>query len=392
MQKVLKRQFCEQTKELKKTKLYDFHCNNGGKMVDFAGFSMPVQYKNLSIMESTIFTRKSSSLFDVSHMGQIKFYGKDRIKFLEHILVGNIGILKSNQVKYSLMLNNNGGIIDDLVIANRSDDLNCHYMVINAGRITQDLNHINNEMDIFKSKNMDVSYEFLSDKSLIALQGPKSVNILDKILNNKYNFNELKFFYLDDININGIDCQVSRSGYTGEDGFEISVSNDDITNFVEMLLEYDDVKLAGLGARDSLRLEAGLCLYGNDLTETITPVEADLLWTMSKKRREEGTFIGSNIIREQIKNGVKHKRVGIIGEKGLTPRAHMIIKDTDNNEIGEITSGSFSPCIQKPIAMGYINPTYSDIDTSLQVQIRPNKDISVKVCELPFVKKGYFKD
>ena len=161
--------------------------------------------------------------------------------------------------------------------------------------------------------------------------------------------------------------------------------------FVEILMDQDGVELAGLGARDALRLEAGLCLYGNDIDETTTPVEADLLWTMSKKRKESGQFIGYEIIRDQIQNGAKRKRVGLIGTKGLTPRHDMKILDNNNQDIGIITSGSFSPCLQLPIAMGYVNIENSEIDTELKVEIRKNKTVDVRVCALPFVPKGYFK-
>jgi len=384
-----KRFFGTTDSQLKRTKLCDFHKANGGKMVDFAGFYMPVQYSDLSIQESTLHTRQNASIFDVSHMGQLRFYGSDRVEFLEHILVGSVKPLKSNQVKYSLMCNPNGGIIDDLVFANIDKD-DYHYMVINAGRITEDLAHINTQLSSFQSKGKDVRYDFIDTDALIAFQGKTAVDIMSKLVPD-FDFNELKFFYLTHMQVQGIPVQVSRTGYTGEDGFEIAVSNERVQEFVELLLNQEGVKLAGLGARDSLRLEAGLCLYGNDIDETTTPVEADLLWTMSKKRKESGEFVGSQVIRDQIANGVKRKRVGLIGEKGLTPRGHMKILDEDDNEIGEVTSGSFSPCLQLPIAMGYVPPEQSELDTGLKVEIRKNKAVDVKVCSLPFVPKGYFK-
>eukprot|EP01084_Bolivina_argentea_P023509 43856_1 len=345
-----KRCFSATESQLKRTQLCDFHKANGGKLVDFAGFYMPVQYNNMSISESTLHTRKYASIFDVSHMGQLRFYGADRIEFLEHILVGSAKPLKQNQVKYTLMCNANGGVIDDLVFANISDQ-NYHYMVINAGRIKEDLTHIDDELSSFASKGKDCSYDFIDSDSLIAFQGKTAVQIMS-VLNPSFDFNELKFFYLTQMQIKGIDAQVSRTGYTGEDGFEIAVSNERAQEFVEMLLEQDGVELAGLGARDSLRLEAGLCLYGNDIDENTSPVEADLLWTMSKKRKESADFIGSDVIRNQIKNGVQRKRIGMIGEKGLTPRPGMKVLDANGNENGVVTSGSFSPCLQRPISMG----------------------------------------
>eukprot|EP01084_Bolivina_argentea_P064325 117331_1 len=384
-----KRYFGTAESQLKKTKLCNFHKANGGKLVDFAGFYMPVQYNNMSIQDSTLHTRKNASIFDVSHMGQLRFYGTDRIEFLEHILVGSAKPLKPNQVKYSLMCNQDGGIIDDLVFANIAEN-DYHYMVINAGRIAEDLSHIDDELNSFEAKGKNCRYDFIDTDSLIAFQGPTAVQTMKK-LNPDFNFDELKFFYLTQMEVKGIPLQVSRTGYTGEDGFEIAVNNDKAEEFVEMLLNENGVELAGLGARDSLRLEAGLCLYGNDIDETITAVEADLLWTISKKRKENSVFIGSDVIRNQIKNGIDRKRVGLIGKKGLTPRHDMKILDVNGNDIGIITSGSFSPCLQLPISMGYVNMEYTEIGTELKVEIRNNKTVDVKVCELPFVPKGYFK-
>jgi len=190
----------------------------------------------------------------------------------------------------------------------------------------------------------------------------------------------------------GIPCNISRSGYTGEDGFEIQVPSKQAVKLAETFLSYKDniVRLAGLGARDSLRLEAGLCLYGNDLNEDITPNEANLMWTISKDKREKGNFVGSKVIRDQIKNGVKRIRVGMTAEKGASPRGHMEIKNEKNEVIGEVTSGGFSPCLDHPIAMGYVRPEYSAVDTKLKVAIRSDKNIDVKVSALPFVPKGYF--
>jgi len=360
-------------------------------MVDFAGWLMPVQYKDLGIQESTIHTRQSASIFDVSHMGQLHFYGKNRIDFLEYLVISQLKPLKCCQVKYSLMCNNNGGVIDDLVLANR-EDKNLHYVVINAGRVKEDLQHMKEQLKkMKKEKNWDVDMEVITKNSLIAYQGPKAVQVMQRLIPN-YNFKDLNFFYLTDLNICGIPCQVSRSGYTGEDGFEIAVPNEKTKELTEILLNEPESRLAGLGARDSLRLEAGLCLYGNDLTETITPIEADLLWTMSKTRRTSGHFIGCEIIRNQIEHGVKRQRIGLIGEKGVIPRSHMKIMNNENKEIGEVSSGGFSPCLQKPIAMGYVEKKYCEKDTTLKVEIRKDKIVSVKVTPLPFVQKGYYKN
>merc|ERR1719474_7995 len=343
----------------------------------------------MSIQESTLHTRKNASIFDVSHMGQMRWYGKDRVEFLEHVLVGSAKPLKANQVKYSLMCNANGGVIGDLVFANIEQE-DYHYMVINAGRIPEDLAHFNDELSSFTSKGKDCHYEMIDSDSMIAFQGKTAVDTMRKLVPS-FDFDALKFFYLTQMEVHGIPMQVSRTGYTGEDGFEIAVSNDKVQEFVELLLDQDGVELAGLGARDALRLEAGLCLYGNDLDEDTTPVEADLLWTMSKKRKESAQFVGSDVIRSQIEKGPRRKRVGLIGKKGLTPRHDMNILDGEGNNIGMVTSGSFSPCLQLPIAMGYVKTEQAEIGNAVKVEIRKNKTVDVEVCAMPFVQKGYFK-
>merc|ERR1719300_310612 len=343
----------------------------------------------MSIQESTLHTRKHASIFDVSHMGQLRWHGKDRVEFLEHILVGSVQPLKRNQLKYSLMCNANGGIIDDLIFANIEEE-DYHFMVINAGRIPQDLAHFDDELSSFTSNGKDVSYEMIDSDSMIAFQGRTAVDTMKKLAPS-FDFDSLKFFYLTQMEVQGIPMQVSRTGYTGEDGFEISLSHENVEEFVEILLDQEGVELAGLGARDASRLEAGLCLYGNDLDEETTPVEADLLWTMSKKRRESAQFIGSDVIRSQIEKGPRKKRVGLIGKKGLTPRHDMNILDGDGNRIGMVTSGSFSPCLQLPIAMGYVDTKHAEIGKEVKVEIRSNKSVDVEVCSMPFVEKGYFK-
>jgi aminomethyltransferase len=311
------------------------------------------------------------------------------VKFLESIIVSAVEPVKAKHVKYSLLTNERGGTIDDLVFANREDQDHI-YMVINAGRVKEDLAHMKDQLARAKRKKMDVDFEFIDTDSLIAFQGPKAVTVMSRLVPD-YDFTQLKFFTCDDIEICGIPTQVSRSGYTGEDGFEIAVPNESVQELTELLMKEPESALAGLGARDALRLEAGLCLYGNDLTEDISLVEADLLWTMTKKRRESGEFIGSTAIRKQIAEGVPRKRCGMKGAKGLTPRAHMKVFDKEGNEVGEVSSGSFSPCLQFPIAMAYVDTPLTEIGTQLQVEIRPDKFVDVAVCELPFVPKGYYK-
>jgi len=352
------RRFGSQSGNTKKTVLNEFHRSKGGKMVEFAGYDMPVVYNDMGFIESTKYTRTNASLFDVSHMGQIFFKGKNRINFLEWLVVSSIESLKENQCKYTLMCNENGGVIDDLIVNNRLAR-NCHHMVINASRIDVDLANIRKKMEEFKHENKnksDVTLEVIQDHSLIAVQGPKAHIVMQALGN--INFETLKFFYSAECKLSGIPCDISRSGYTGEDGFEIAVHNKYAVSLVEKLLSYNDpttkqpiIRLAGLGARDSLRLEAGLCLYGNDLLENITPNEANLMWTISKEKKEKGKFIGCDVIRQQIQNGVNRIRIGMVAEKGASPRAHMPIKNEFNETIGEVTSGGFSPCLDLPILL-----------------------------------------
>jgi len=350
-------------------------------MVDFGGWDMPVQYKDLSIAQSTVHTRTHASIFDVSHMGQLKFWGKDREAFVQSLIVGSVKALKPNQTRYSLFTNENGGVIDDTVVTRRDDHV---FVVINAGRLDVDLPYLREKLAQSK---MDVSMDFIDDHCLVAFQGPSAVNILQK--HTDYDLSSLEFFYMANMEVGGIPCQVSRSGYTGEDGFEIAVPTAQTTGFCDLLLGYDEVKLAGLGARDSLRLEAGLCLYGHDLDETTTPVEADLLWTMGKARREKGGFPGHTIIKKQIEEGVSRKRVGLIGEK-VPFRDHAELLGDNGERIGEVCSGSFSPCLKKPIGMAYLQSDYCVTGKNIHAVVR-GKKVPVQVTTMPFVKKGYFK-
>jgi len=373
--------------ELKKTPLHSFHKNNGGKMVPFGGWDMPVEYSNLSIMASTQHTRKGASLFDVSHMGQLKVHGNDRVEFMERVVVGSVTALKPNQTRYTMMTNDEAGIIDDCVVTKRDDHL---YMVINASRIEPDMLHMNAMLETMKGQGKDVRIETMfDDRSLVALQGPKAAEALQKLTGT--DLSALKFFYMCDADIGGISCQISRSGYTGEDGFEIGCAADQVEKLATILVEQENVELAGLGARDALRLEAGLCLYGNDLNEQTTPVEANLMWTISKKRLATAEFPGVEIIRDQAENPfvVKRKRIGLIGaDKGPVPRQGMAVVNR-GKQVGVVTSGCFSPCLQKPIAMAYVNPTMGCAENNLEVAVR-KKMVQMVVTPLPFLKKGYY--
>jgi len=365
---------------LKSTKLLGYHEKHGGKLVDFGGWNMPVQYKDLSIKESTIHTRTDASIFDVSHMGQLKFWGDDREKFLQSLICGSVKALKTDQTRYSLFMNEQGGVIDDTVVTRRKDHL---FVVINAGRLDVDIPYLQGKL---ADSNMDVKMEIISDHELLAFQGPKAVSVLQK--HTPYDLSKLGFFYMANMDIDGIPCQVSRSGYTGEDGFEISIPTPQIENMCDLLLHHDEVKLAGLGARDALRLEAGLCLYGHDLDETTTPVEADLMWTVGK-RKTKGGFPGFDVVKRQLENGITRKRFGLVGEK-VPFRDGTEIFDDSGKKVGNVCSGSYSPCLQKPIGMAYLDPEVCEPGRVLQALVR-KKNVPVTVTKMPFVQKGYFE-
>ncbi|KAK9970482.1 hypothetical protein ABG768_026425 [Culter alburnus] len=368
---------------LKKTPLYDFHRAQGGKMVEFAGWSMPVQYKD-SHINSHMHTRQHCSIFDVSHMLQTKIYGRDRVKFIESLIVGDIAELKDNQGTLSLFTNAKGGIMDDLIVT--KTDQEYLYVVSNAGCADKDSAHMQARLQEFKSAGHDVDLEFM-EESLIALQGPSMAQVLQKGVGD--DLRKLTFMTSVLTPVFGIQgCRVTRCGYTGEDGVEISVPPGDVVSLTEKLLANSEVKLAGLGARDSLRLEAGLCLYGNDIDETTTPVEASLIWTIGKRRRQARDFPGADIIVPQIKAKTQRKRVGLIST-GPPVRQHTAILSSDGRVIGEVTSGCPSPCLKQNVAMGYVEAGFSKVGTSIQVEVR-KKAVPAVVSKMPFVPTKYY--
>uniref|UniRef100_A0A3B4UT92 Aminomethyltransferase n=1 Tax=Seriola dumerili TaxID=41447 RepID=A0A3B4UT92_SERDU len=315
---------------LKRTPLFDFHRRHGGKMVEFAGWAMPVQYKD-SHIASHMHTREHCSIFDVSHMLQTKVHGRDRVKFMESLVVADIQELKDNQGTLSLFTTERGGIIDDLIVT--KTDQGYLYVVSNAGCADKDSAHMKVNTDE-QTAGFDVDLEFL-DEALIALQGPSMSRVLQEGL--KEDLSKLTFMTSALAAVFGVPgCRITRCGYTGEDGVEISVPQSRVVELTERLLGNSEVKLAGLGARDSLRLEAGLCLYGNDIDETTTPVEATLVWT-----------------------------------------------------IGEVTSGCPSPCLKKNIAMGYVDAAFAKNGTNIQVEVR-KKAVPATVSKMPFVPTNYY--
>ncbi|XP_067907519.1 aminomethyltransferase, mitochondrial isoform X2 [Heterodontus francisci] len=352
-------------------------------MVEFAGWSMPIQYKD-SHISSHLHTRQHCSLFDVSHMLQSKVIGKDRVKFMESLVVGDIAELKDNQGMLSLFTSEKGGIMDDLIVSQTSDGY--LYIVSNAGCADKDSAHMKEKLAAFKAAGNDADLEFL-EAGLIALQGPSAARVLQEGVSD--DLRKLPFMSSAVMTVFGVPgCRVTRCGYTGEDGVEISVPIQHTVELAELLLRNSEVRLAGLGSRDSLRLEAGLCLYGNDIDETTTPVEATLLWTIGKRRRAAADFPGAAIILRQIKEKARRKRVGLTSA-GPPVRQHTPILNPDGKVIGEVTSGCPSPCLKQNIAMGYVDTEYSKPGTPIKVEVR-KKIVDAVVSKMPFVPSKYY--
>jgi aminomethyltransferase len=363
--------------EIKKTSLNKLHQENKAKFVEFAGYQMPIQYSK-GIVEEHKFTRSHSGIFDVSHMGQLFIYGDDELtEDLEKIFPLNLKNLETNSSKYSFLMNNEAGIYDDLIITKIDTGF---LIILNAACKDNDFKIISKLLNNRYEMNLD------ENRSLIAIQGPRSVNILDAILNgvNKLSFMSGNWFIYKEQKL-----FITRSGYTGEDGFEISIPNDLAEDFTKKLIE-NGAQLIGLGARDTLRLEAGLCLYGHELGEDITPIEANLAWAISKERMENGGFIGSDKIINQLNDGAKQIRVGIKPEGRLIAREKTKILNTDELIIGEVTSGTFGPSVSGPVAMGYVKKEFSKKDTKVFLEVRGKKH-PANICGLPFYKKSYVK-
>ena len=361
---------------IKKTPLYNLHIQHGAKMVEFAGYQMPIQYKS-GIIQEHKFTRENAGIFDVSHMGQLFITGSDQLTDdLEKIFPVNLKNLKINQSKYSFLMNEQGGIYDDLIITKLKDG---YLIILNAACKKQDFEIIKKKLDDKYELNLDESL------SLIAIQGPKAKDVLGKVVSNITN---LKFMNGGEFEYDNSNIYITRSGYTGEDGFEISLENKKAEKFVDQLINHG-AKLIGLGARDTLRLEAGLCLYGNDLDEKTSPIEANLKWAIPKSR-VDSDYPGSNIIKKQIDDGVKTLRVGIKPETRVIARGNTKIFDQNDKEIGKVTSGTFGPSVECSIAMGYVENNYSPTNTKIFLEVR-GKKVPANVCDLPFYKKNYVK-
>ncbi len=351
--------------ELLTTPLHALHVDMGAKMVPFAGYEMPVQY-TLGVRKEHLHCREHAGLFDVSHMGQIRLHGNDAAKALETLVPVDVVDLPKGKQRYAVFTNEQGGILDDLMIANLGDHL---FLVVNAACKAQDIQHLRDNLK------GDVAVDVIDDRALLALQGPKAAEVLAA-----FNpvVNDMVFMDIQPVTINGIDCVVSRSGYTGEDGFEISVPAEHAESLAKALLDDDAVEWIGLGARDSLRLECGLCLYGHDLDTTTTPVEATLIWAISKVRRADGEragrFPGEQMILDQIATkDVSRKRIGLVGQSKAPVREGSKLFDAEDNEIGVVTSGTFGPTKGMPVAMGYLPPAFITPGTEVYAEVRGKK-------------------
>jgi aminomethyltransferase len=361
---------------LKTTPLDALHRSLGGRMVPFAGYDMPVQYL-AGIMAEHAACRTKAALFDVSHMGQGTLRGEGAAAALEQLTPADVQILKPGRQKYALLTAPDGGILDDFMVANRGDHL---FLVVNAACKDEDFAHIAAHLPA------GVTLERWEDRALLALQGPAAEAVMARA--GGAEAASLPFMGIGETTIAGIPVLASRSGYTGEDGFEISVAADRADALARALLADDDVAPAGLGARDSLRLEAGLCLYGNDIDRTTSPVEAALVWTIGKRRRAEWNFLGAERIRAELEAGPKRLRVGIRPDGRAPARAHTEIIAADGAKLGEVTSGGFGPTLGAPVAMGYVAAGFADEGNPVELMVR-GKPLPARLATMPFVPHRY---
>jgi aminomethyltransferase len=368
----------EQSAEtLQRTSLHALHLSLGGKMVPFAGYDMPVQYPD-GIMAEHQHCRAQAGLFDVSHMGQVRLTGPDAAKALETLVPGDLQALKPGEMRYTLFTSETGGILDDLIVTNAGDHL---FVVVNAACKAQDVAHMKAKLP------PSIKVEELTDRALLALQGPAAAAVMARFAPEA---GKLRFMTASAMTVNGVACFVTRSGYTGEDGFEISVPNGSAEALAKALLAEPEVKPIGLGARDTLRLEAGLCLYGHDIDQATTPIEAGLAWAVGKRRREEGGFPGADMILAHLKGGAPRRRVGLRPEGRAPAREHTEIHGDDERALGEVTSGGFGPTVGGPIAMGYVEAAYAKPGTIVQLVVRGTPR-PAQVVAMPFVPNRYFK-
>lgn len=363
----------------KTTPLYNLHVELGGKVVDFAGWALPVQYAG--IMAEHRHCREKAGLFDVSHMGQVIVHGDDAATAFERLVPGNIEGLKTGRARYTLFTNDQGGVLDDLIVSRIDGGL---FVVVNAGCRDADIAHMRAALE------PENKVEELTDQALLALQGPAAVDV---VASHAPAVADLSFMQSVETTVDGMTCRISRLGYTGEDGVEISVAAADAERLARLLLAHDDVLPIGLGARDSLRLEAGLCLYGHELTPEITPIEAGLSFAIGKRRREAGGFPGADVILQQLNAAFAPRARTLIGLRpvGRAPaRENTDIQDMAGELIGCVTSGGFGPSVNAPISIGYVQAAHAKPGTAVKLMIR-GKPHDAEVVALPFVPHRYHR-
>jgi aminomethyltransferase len=351
-----------------------WHRAQGARIVGFAGYSMPIQYEG--IIAEHRWTRESAGLFDVSHMGQLVVAGSEAEKGLESVLPADLAILKEGRLRYSLLLNDEGGIVDDLMATRRGDHF---YVVVNGATKEGDIDYLRERLP------RGVVLDHMREQALLALQGPKAVEALARLAPG---VEQLGFMTGAVFSLDGVTVWISRSGYTGEDGFEISLPAGRAEAVAGLLAAQPEVKPIGLGARDSLRLEAGLPLYGHDLDSHTTPIEADLGFAVSKRRRGEGGFAGWHRIIREIDQGPVRRRVGLTVEGRQPVREGAAVVDADGDEVGKVTSGGFSPMLEAPIAMAYVPAGASEPGTEIRL-VQRGKVFQAKVAKMPFVPHRY---
>ena len=368
--------------ELERTPLYDLHASLGAKMVPFAGYEMPVQY-GLGVLKEHLWTRAHAGLFDVSHMGQVRLVPVASVavaaRGLEALVPVDVLGLKEGRQRYALFTDDGGGILDDLMVANRGDHL---FVVVNAARKEADIAHMEARLP------SGVRVEPVTDRGLLALQGPEAEAVLSRLVPGVAS---MRFMDVASFDWDGADLWVSRSGYTGEDGFEISVPEGRTVALAEALLAMEEVEAIGLGARDSLRLEAGMCLYGHDIDRTTSPVEAALEWAIQKVRRRGGDraggFPGADRILEELESGAARRRVGLLPE-GRAPMREGTELFAGDARIGSVTSGGFAPSLERPVSMGYVYTELAATGTRVEAEVR-GKRLPATVADLPFRPSTY---
>ena len=359
----------------RRTPLYELHMELGAKIVPFAGYDMPLHYER-GILGEHRHTREQAGLFDVSHMGQVRIDDADPAAALEALVPANLRSLGSWRMRYTVLTNEAGGILDDLIVTRANGHL---HVVVNAACREADIAHMRAGLG------NGVTVTPHDERALMALQGPAAAAVLTR---HAPGVAELVFMSAAEYTVAGIDCLISRSGYTGEDGFEISLNGDRASDLARLLVAEPEVEPVGLGARDSLRLEAGLCLYGHDIDVTTTPVEAALEWTIGKSRREAGDFPGAAVILKQLSEGAPRRRVGIRPEGRAPAREHTPILGPGDEIIGKVTSGGFGPTLGAPVAMGYVQAQYAKPGTKVGLMIR-GKRHGAEIAPTPFVPHRY---